>query len=81
MLSYQRQFGARTLLVALNLGHEPQECALHGAGGRLLLSSTLDGQVGCHVSDALRLGPNEGAVVALEGQGGGAAEPTCEPLL
>jgi len=77
VLSYQRQLGARTLLVALNLGNEPQECALRGASGRLLLSSTLDGQAGRHVSGVFRLGPNEGAVVALEGRSGGVAEPAC----
>ena len=79
VLSYQRQLGARTLLVALNLGNEPQDCALRGASGRLLLSSTLDGPVGRHVDDALRLGPNEGAVVALEGRSGGAVEATLVP--
>ena len=80
VLSFQRQFGARTLLVALNLGHEPQECALHGASGRILLSSTLDGQTGRHVSGAFHLGPNEGVVMALEGRTGGKAEPTRAPL-
>ena len=81
VLSYQRQLGGRTLLVALNLGNERQECMLHGASGRILLSSTLDGQVGRHVSDLLHLGPNEGVVVTLEGRSGGAAEPTyAEPL-
>ena len=66
VLSYRRQFGTRTLLVALNLGNERQPCTLPGASGRILLSSTLDGQAGRHVGDALHLGPNEGAVVALE---------------
>lgn len=81
VLSYQRQFGTRTLLVALNLGNEPQECAVPGASGRILLSSALDGEGGRHVDSVLRLGPNEGAVMALEGRDGGAADapPLVDP--
>ena len=81
VLYFQRQLGPRTLLVALNFGNKRQLCTLHGGGGRILLSSALDRQAGCHVSDALRLGPNEGAVMALEGRSGRAAEPTCMPPL
>jgi hypothetical protein len=50
----------------LNFGSMPASCALEPAGrGRLLLSTTLE-RDGEKVVGAVRLAPNEGAVIALE---------------
>jgi alpha-glucosidase len=61
-IAYERGGVDETLLVALNLGHEPRE--LEGMRGTLLLSTHLDRE-GERVDGTLRLRADEGAIVAL----------------
>jgi alpha-glucosidase len=66
IVAYRRGAGARELLVALNFGSTQASCALEPSGrGRLLLSTTLE-RDGEEIVGAVRLAPNEGAVIALE---------------
>ncbi|MEN9939192.1 MAG: hypothetical protein RLZZ387_5771 [Chloroflexota bacterium] len=66
VLAYVREAGGRRLLVALNLGAQPQRVPWAGGQrGQVLLSTHLDRE-GEAVSEALELRPDEGAVVALK---------------
>ncbi|MET0743480.1 MAG: alpha-amylase family glycosyl hydrolase [Microvirga sp.] len=67
VLAYERRHESGRLLVALNLGHEPQSAGLpEGATGRILLSTHLDAGDG-PVSGRIDLRPDEGVIVALDG--------------
>jgi alpha-glucosidase len=66
LLAYRREGDGRTLMVALNFGHQPQRCELErGRSGRVLLSTSLD-RVDERTSDAIGLLADEGVVVAFD---------------
>ena len=66
VLAYRREGDGRTLMIVLNLGHEPRRCELErGRGGHVLLSTSME-RVDERTSDAIDLGPDEGIVVAFD---------------
>ena len=65
LLAYLREHAGRRMLVALNLGPQPQTLDLGTLGqGRVLLSTALD-RADERVSDTLALRPDEGLIVEL----------------
>jgi alpha-glucosidase len=65
LLAYLREHAGRRMLVALNLGPQPQTLELGTLGqGRVLLSTALD-RADERVSDTLALRPDEGLIVEL----------------
>ena len=64
VMAYERHHGNERLLVALNLGHEPESVPLRDACGTLLLSTHLD-RAGEARSGRCDLRPDEGVVVEL----------------
>jgi len=65
LLLYRREGPTGRYLIALNLGHTPQEVSAVGRG-RIALSTHLD-RDGDDVGATLALRPDEGVVVALDG--------------
>ena len=64
MLAYERRHGDERIIVALNLGREPQALPdVDGLAGGRLLASTLPDRGVAVPTDGLR--PDEGAVILL----------------
>jgi alpha-glucosidase len=66
LLLYKRQDGEGSLLIALNLGHEPVSVRSDsiGLGGEILLSTSMD-RGGEAIGETLELRGNEGVIVRL----------------
>lgn len=74
VLAYERRHGDARLLVLLNLGHEPQTCAV--PAGRMLLSTHAREPVSMRAlehgpQEGFVLAPDEGVIIALSGHEGG----------
>ncbi|MDX1531807.1 MAG: alpha-amylase family glycosyl hydrolase [Rhodothermales bacterium] len=65
VIGYVREWEGDRLLVALNLGGDPQELRAEGRSGTVVLG-TRRAREGEAVRDRVRLGPNEAVVVDLE---------------
>jgi alpha-glucosidase len=65
VLIYRRVAGDHTILVALNLVHEPRRLEWHEAG-HVLLSTHLDGFHGDRVQGPVVLRPDEGLIIKLD---------------
>ncbi len=67
LLAYERSHAGRRLVVALNLGHGALEANVLGGGsGRMLLSTALD-RTDEAVTGRVRLRPDEGVIVEVDG--------------
>ncbi len=64
VLAYDRVHGGRRLLIALNLGRQPQQMNYAGLSGRILLSTHCDRE-GDSAHATLRLRADEGVIVAV----------------
>jgi hypothetical protein len=64
LLIFRRVAGDDTILVALNLVHEPRRLEWYQAG-RVLLSTRLDGFHGEKVQGPVLLRPDEGLIIKL----------------
>jgi alpha-glucosidase len=63
-MSYERHSENERLLIALNLGHQPETAPMPERAGAVLLSTHLD-RAGERLSGSCKLRPDEGVIVDL----------------